>query len=198
MKNKCMHNQTCKFLFFDEVKRKRKRISCCVCRRTGLQSSSQNGSEEQKKYDNNINNNNNDSDSNNSKQELEQPLNKKRKENRLMQKKLPRGDTCNKSNDNDTNKDANADEIVDVRVLAQDIDNGRCKSMSECTQQRQDKLCYMCRKQEQSNAKSILTTKIEENMLCSCKHCFRCCHIQCLHDKRPFVGCDAPAHDLSS
>ena len=47
-----------------------------------------------------------------------------------MQKKLPRGNTRNKSNDNDDN----ADEIVDVRVLVQDVDNGRCESTSEHAQ----------------------------------------------------------------
>ena len=46
---------------------------------------------------------------------LEQPLNKKIKENRLIQNKLPRGNASNMSNDYNTNKDANTDGCVSAR-----------------------------------------------------------------------------------
>ena len=48
-------------------------------------------------------------------------MNKKRNDNRLIEKKVSRGSTCNKSNDYYANKDANADGIVDARSLVQDV-----------------------------------------------------------------------------
>ena len=47
-------------------------------------------------------------------------MNKKWNDNRLIDKKFPRGNLFNKINDYDT-KDANTDGIVDTRILVQEV-----------------------------------------------------------------------------